>query len=322
VTAGHHRRRYRALASVGLLAAMLVAAVWFVRRHWDEFTTLTIVDLNALWPMLALVPLTIVATGLQLRFLVRPFGVRLTVHEWYGLGVVTAFYNTMTPFRGGMLAKAAYLKHRHELALTGFLAMTAGTSVVNLCVAGVVGLAGLALSLGRDVPGGTVLTLFFAGAAVSTLALMLFTPRLPDSEQPLLARLARVSHGWHLIRSDRAVLAMIWLATGLQYLLTAAGIDLSFKLIGVPVRPETSLVLASLTSLSVLVGITPAGLGVTEAIAVFAGIAVGITPAQSLAAAVARRLATTGVVLVLGPIFTFSLLRGRGAPASPDEKTS
>lgn len=259
------------------------------------------------------------ANGLQVRYLVLPFGVRLTPREWYGLAVITSFYNTLTPFRGGMLAKAAYLKRRHRLPLTGFLALTAGTSIVNLCVAGVAGLAGLGLIAARSGPGSGLLAAFFAAAAAGTTAMMLFTPQLPVSGNPLLARIGLIVDGWRLIRGNTAVLGMTWLATGLQYVLAAVSTVYSFRLIGVAAGFDVCLVLASLTSFSALVALTPAGLGVTEAVAVFAGLALGITPAESLAAAVARRLATTGVILVLGPLFTFSLL-GSHRRARPGEE--
>jgi uncharacterized membrane protein YbhN (UPF0104 family) len=314
VTTGHHRRA-RALASLGLLAAILAGTAWFVRRHWAEFTSLQIANPHALWPLLATAPLGAIAIGLQLRYLVRPFGVRLAPHEWYGLAIITSFYNILTPFRGGMLAKAAYLHRRHELSLSGCLAMTAGASLGNICVAGIVGLAGLWLTRGHGGPGTAALTIFFAAMTAATLAVMAFTPRFGDFENPVLARIVRIAHGWRVIRDDTAVLALTFLATGLQYLLAAAATFLSFVLIGVPIDAGTSLVLASLTMLSVFVGITPAGLGVVEAVAVVGGIAVGITPAQSLAAAVARRLITTAVILVLGPCFTFTLLRERRAAA-------
>ena len=266
-------------------------------------------------------PLVAVSNGLQLRYLVRPFGVRLAPREWYGLAIITSFYNTLTPFRGGMLAKAAYLHRRHRLPLSGFLALTAGTSIVNLCVAGVAGLAGLGLIAARRGPTSWPLAAFFGVAALGATAVMVFTPRLPASEQPLLARLGRVAAGWQLIRGNTAVLGMTWLATGLQYALAALATVYSFRLIGVAAGADTCLVLASLTSFSALVAITPAGLGVTEAVAVFAGLALGITPAQSLTAAVARRLATTGIILLLGPLYTYSLLREerRGGPDAEEK---
>jgi uncharacterized membrane protein YbhN (UPF0104 family) len=310
----HHRRR--ALASLGLLAAIVAAAAWFVRRHRAEFAGLEIVHPRLIWPLLSAALLNMTAIGLQLRYLVRPFGVRLAPREWFGLSVVTAFYNMLTPFRGGMLAKAAYLHRRHELSLSGFLALTAGVSIVNVCVAGVLGLAGLWLG-GHGGQASAALTVFFAVTAAASLALMALAPRFGAVENPVLARLARVAHGWRVIRDDGAVLAMTALAGGLHHLLVAVATSLSFALIGVRVDAGSCLVLASLVLLSVFVGITPAGLGVVEAVAVFGGVALGITPAQSLAAALARRLVFSAAALVLGPCFTFTLLRER--PATGEE---
>lgn len=313
MTQGEQRRRFRTLVSLCLLAVILAAAGWFVRRHWGEFRALAIANPGALWVLVALVPAMLAGNGLQLRLLVRPFGVRLAAREWFGLAVITAFYNTLTPFRGGMFAKAAYLKRRHELTLTGFLTISAGLTIVNIFGAGVIGLAGLGSARLRTGPSAGLLAAFFTAATLGPAALMLFRPRIPQGSSPLRLRLARVLNGWRLIHDDRAGLALLGLVTALQYAVATAATLFSFDLIGVRVGLGAALFLTSLTALSGLIVLTPAGLGIIEAVAVFAGLAIGITPAQSLATAVARRLVATAAILLLGPVCTLSLLRERSS---------
>jgi uncharacterized membrane protein YbhN (UPF0104 family) len=65
----------------------------------------------------------------------------------------------------------------------------------------------------------------------------------------------------------------------------------------------------SIGSLAVVISITPASLGVAEAVAVFSGLVVGITPAQAIAAAIIGRAVGTVMILILGPIFTFVILK-------------
>lgn len=311
------RRRLRAALSVGLPAAALLVAAWFVHTHRAEFAALDLSRPHLIAPLAGLVPVMLLASGLQIRTLVHPFGVRLAPREWYGLAAITTFYNAVTPFRGGLLAKAAYLHRRHGLPLTSFTAVTAVLALVNLLAAGLLGLAGL-LRIGLGAGRGGHLVAGILGALVlGTIAVLFLAPRLPSFRHPLLAPLSRISRGWHLIRSDSAAMASAVAVALAQYGLMTASTILSFALLGVGIDAARALFLGCVSAISAVAGLTPAGLGLVEAVAVFGGVAVGIPPAESLAAAVTRRVVSTAVVLAIGPLFSYGLLRGALEPG-PD----
>ncbi|MFH1289831.1 MAG: hypothetical protein ABIH92_00305, partial [Nanoarchaeota archaeon] len=61
-----------------------------------------------------------------------------------------------------------------------------------------------------------------------------------------------------------------------------------------------------------VIGLTPGNLGVQEAIIVFSAATIGITPAESLSAALLGRAVSLVVLFVLGPIFSYMLVRNGG----------
>ena len=84
---------------------------------------------------------------------------------------------------------------------------------------------------------------------------------------------------------------------------------LQFRVFGFDIDFIKCLFLASLGSLSILISITPAGLGINEAVIVFSALTIGITPAQSLLVALLGRVISFLVLFILGPIFSALLIK-------------
>ena len=80
---------------------------------------------------------------------------------------------------------------------------------------------------------------------------------------------------------------------------------------GIEINYLSALFLASMGSLGILVALTPAGLGVSEAIIVFSALTIGISPIQSLSVAILGRAISFLVLFILGPIFSIILLRNK-----------
>jgi uncharacterized membrane protein YbhN (UPF0104 family) len=60
---------------------------------------------------------------------------------------------------------------------------------------------------------------------------------------------------------------------------------------------------------AILIQITPSGLGISEAVAVFSGLIIGITPAQSLSVAILSRVVQMIVLFTLGPYYSYKLMK-------------
>ena len=91
--------------------------------------------------------------------------------------------------------------------------------------------------------------------------------------------------------------------------MSSLGFILAFKTFGIDIPISSALLLASLANLSLLIAITPANLGVAEAVTIFTALAVGISVPQSLAVSLLNRAVQMLVLFVLGPIFSYNLLK-------------
>lgn len=241
------------------------------------------------------------------RDLLSVMNIRMGASESFQLSIITGFYNVITPFRGGMAVRAVYLKKHYAFSYTDFLATTAATYIITFLIAGLVGLVTTALLYARAHTYSALLGVVFAITTAGMVVLMLL-PKLQEPKHRWLSKLVRVVNGWHIVRRHPRVVLSITLLTAAQLVIGAVMLLLQFRVFGVPVDLTQALFLASIGSLGILIAITPAGLGISEAITVFSALTIGITPAQSLAAAILGRLVSVVVLFILGPIFTYTLL--------------
>lgn len=297
------------ILSVLILIVLLGFFAYYIYHHASDFGQVRLVNPILIFPIVIISLLIALTNGLIIKYLVEPFGLKLRFKEWFGLSVITTFYNTILPFRGGLLAKAAYLKKKHSFPFTGFIAMMAGVYVINFLVAGFLGLISLLfIYLFYRIFNPLVLMIFGSVFLVSVF-IALFSPKLPETGNSFFNKIIKVANGWHLIKDNRKIILASSSVVVVQILLTVFSTTFMYNIFGVDISFIKALFLASISPLSILVGITPAGLGINEAIAVFSAMVIGIIPAQSLSVAILSRIIGTAVIFILGPIFSYLLLK-------------
>ena len=122
-------------------------------------------------------------------------------------------------------------------------------------------------------------------------------------------KISRIMNGWHLIKNNKKIIFSIIIFSLLQLLISSYMLYLQFKVFGIDIPFISAVFITSITSLSILISITPANLGIQEAITVFSALTLGISPAQSLSAALLGRVIQMIVLFVLGPIFSYVLFK-------------
>ena len=124
-----------------------------------------------------------------------------------------------------------------------------------------------------------------------------------------LNRFIKVINGWNLIKDNKKVVFSVALFSLIQILFGSLMIYLEFKVFGLDVGFIQSLFLTSISSLGILLAITPGNLGINEAIIVFSAATIGITPIESLSATLLGRAVSLVVLFILGLIFSYTLIK-------------
>lgn len=300
---------HKKLLGILVLLALIAWLVYYGISNYESFKEVSFVNPWLLVIVAIVLVVSYIPGSLVNYYTFLPLGLRLKALESYGLAIITGFYNLITPFRGGMAVRAVYLKKKYDFTYANFLATLTASYVLIFFIAALLGLisvAGIYISTG--IINWLILTLF-AGIFAILFVVIVFSPKIPQSRYNFINKFINVLNGWHTIRKDRRVVLGIAVMSLLQILLGALSFYFQFKVFGIDIGASAAIFLAVMGALSLLISITPAGLGINEAIIVFSASTLGITPVQSLSAALAGRLVSFVVLFILGPIFSYTLLR-------------
>ena len=251
----------------------------------------------------------LILNGILLREFALKYRIPLMPKEWFGLSVVTTMGNFITPFSGGLIARATYLKHRHALPYARFASLLAANYLVYFGVVGIVGVITSMVFMDKSGYYWPVV-LFFALVTliISTLVM------LPSAKLPWHNRLAAIINnsleGWSLIRSDKVLLGKLMLYTLANIFLHGFSFWIAFyALKGEPISFGPVFLISLLSVFSTLGNVTPGNLGIQEAVISICSGMFGIGAGIGLLASLLIRAATIIPAFILGPIFSFLLSR-------------
>jgi uncharacterized protein (TIRG00374 family) len=218
-----------------------------------------------------------------------------------------------------MGVRAGYLKKKHDFAYVNFLATLSAVYVLIFFVGSALGLLSTYILYKQTQVFSPILALVFAAIFLGMAGIMIFSPQFKEPENKWIRRFIKVINGWNLIKKNKRVIAVTVIITLIQLILGAFMLWLQFRVFGVEVGIWSCLFLSAVGNISLLIAVTPGNLGVQEAITVFSAATIGITPAESLSAALLGRAVSLVVLFILGPIFSYILLKRNSS--NPNKKS-
>ena len=301
--AHHHKMKTKTLLSITTLLAIAFAFVYYIFQHLDDFKQLTIVNPILLLILIVFLLVNYFFISIITKSILTPLGVYLRTKEAFALSIVTGFYNLITPFKGGMATRAIYLKKKHNFTYTDFLASLAGMYVITFLIASLIGIISSLLIYRSTGVFSWIIFGIFCTMFFPLFLIVIFSPKFPFTKNDFLNRFIKVVNGWNLIKNDKKTVLIVSIISISQLLLGALMLYLQFQVFGIEIEFINCLFLASIGSLAILIAITPAGLGINEAVTVFSALTIGITPTQSLS------VVLLGRAIQMVVLFIFSVLR-------------
>jgi uncharacterized protein (TIRG00374 family) len=290
--------------SAGATVAILIFGSIWIRKHWSS-----LIDVFELQPLylagmaLVTVLLILVMSWMNQRAVIH-LGAQLVFSRCVALTISGSLINVVLPFTAGVPFRAAYLKKCANMSLAHFTSVLAGITLISIIVTTIVGLVVVpsAASMGQSTS--RVIVGILAVMLVIAIAVAITPVRRSQDKAASrwMAAIHKSHHGWDEIRRSRLLLLQIAIACLLQTGLLAGRLALAYQAVGHGCALHVALLLAVLASLSTVVSITPAGLGVRETVLAVGEAASGGDPAIGLLAALADRVVSTVVILTLGPI--------------------
>lgn len=247
--------------------------------------------------------------GLVLKTFVGVFGIRLRPGEWLGLAAMMALGSYVATGAGGVALQAGVLKHRFGLPYARFVALTGAGYLVGVSLASALGVTTYAFYYRSAGLGALqiLVLLVVVGAAVAVAVAS--SPSMRIGSGRVGRWLGQVQTGWRMLRLRAGVLAQVTLLMAVNLALYALALCIVFAAFGVPTGAPPTLLMAAAGSLSVLIPVTPGNLGILESITAATSHFVGLGFHVGLAAQSLARAAAMVNVFVLGPLFSYWLLK-------------
>lgn len=306
----------------GLTAVIAGVGMYWAYQNWDSLSRAFALSPSYLILLIPLILLSNTWTGLLNQVMATHLGAPLPLCEVIPLGLASSAANYFLPMRAGAGLRAGYFKKRCNLPLTAFASSMAAVYVMTLLANALMGLLAMTVSWCREgIWSWAVFFVLFAVAGGCLIAIV-FSPKPREGTygSKLLNYLIRIHHGWDMLRRSPSVLAK---SAGLSVLLTLTlmiRLFVVYSALGRPVSMDGCLLVAAMTAVSTFVSITPAGLGIREAMILFSSVAIGVSAEVSLLAAAADRAVAVGVLVLAGPASMLYLSRKSGQSLSATEK--
>jgi uncharacterized membrane protein YbhN (UPF0104 family) len=295
---------------------MILIAVAFgryVSRNLDGFRQLSFANPWLVLIVVLLQVLFLINNGLALKIFLTPFSINLKAREWFGLSAITSFGNYFIPGIGGAASRAVYLKKKYEFPYSKFLGNLAGNYILVFLVNSFVAL--VALTIAWFVFGfwnWIIFEIFFL-IFVIALAFVIFHIRPFKSKYFRKANL--VIEGWEQVRKSTRLIFGTILIGLMNVIVFTFLLFLEFRILGFELGMLPASIIAVTSMLSIFVNVTPAGLGIKESLVVLTSTVFGIPPEIAVSVALIDRVINLIVVFVLGPIFSYVLMRKGGGKA-------
>jgi uncharacterized membrane protein YbhN (UPF0104 family) len=299
-----------------LTAAFLLLLALYVASHLNEFRELLrrpIPKGLVLGTALASL-LSYVANAEIQRRAQQIHGVFVPFWENLSVNICASASNYFLPLKGAVGLRAVYLKKRFGMRLTDFFSMLVAVAAVTLCVSSVFALIGRAgagaAGPGRGKAAGLVFLYFLLAALAGLAALCAGKLRL----RPPGGLLGGLWESWGRWRASPRLLLDVVVLDIVYYHLWCLVMWQALAAFGVALSPFEAYFYTSLQIHALIINLTPAGLGVMEAVGVFAGGVLDFSPAEALLAQGLSRLAAVAALTLSGALGWLHLvaLAGRG----------
>jgi uncharacterized protein (TIRG00374 family) len=252
----------------GLLVVILLG--WYLYNNQNIFTSLR----NISWKHIVeiiLLDFSIFLVGGFLNYsMITRLDNRVGFLDCLLLQYINNLFNKILPTIGGGAAfRAFYLKKKYQFPYPRFASSLAGYYVVSFVTTSSIGIfCMLVFYLQRGVFN-WIIFLVFMGLLLFSLSIILFSLRIPDSNNRFIRFVKIFIEGWNILKEEPKFLFLFSFCAVLLFTLSALQTLVSYQALGISTNFISMLFLSTLGLIVTLINFTPDGIGLKEGIYIF-----------------------------------------------------
>jgi uncharacterized protein (TIRG00374 family) len=247
----------------------------------------------------------VITNGLFIKFIIQPFRKHISVRESVRVSLLSSLGNFFATSGAGLGFRAVYLKRKHGLGYTDYMATLYGNYLLIFMINAVFGLVSLMLvsnKSGYQYYG--ALLFFVVLLSTSFILSVVKLPTLKKTNTTTLAdkltrHLNNMADGWNRIATNKRLLTRLAMLVTVQLALTVLIGWFEMSALKIAIGLPELLLFSVLGSLSIFVSLTPANLGVKEAVYLLTASVIGLSVGEILLIALIDRGILFGTLGVL-----------------------
>ncbi len=297
---------------ITFILILIVLFLLLIVNNKEDITRLTEIKPAYIFIIVVLILLELYINGLLLNIMTLPFNIKLSIREWLNLAVITTLGNYLTFFKGGSSTKAVYLKKKHNLNFSDFFASNAASYIISIFIYGIIGSLFIILFSRADNAVNIILLLIFLIMAISPLVAIFYFPKFRESNNKFFNFFIRIISGWNLLRKNKKFMLSYSFFAIILFFIAVLKFYFIFSALSYNITFIDSMFIALLSTISGLISITPASLGIRESIVAISTEIIDIGLKAGIYASALDRALTILVLLLIGPISAYLLFRRLG----------
>lgn len=245
--------------------------------------------------------------GLKTKRLLKTFKIKLSFMEWFSSSIINNFYNYLMP-KGGTTIMGIYFKNKHSLDYHRYLTSLLASGLVTILSCGILGAVISLYARSNHLINSPVLPVLFIGMFIFPLSLF-FIPNIKFPQKGIGNKINSVIEGWHILRKDKKMLFFISLMDMGIILVLAMRYYIIFRIFSLNISLANCIIISPFNIIMHFVTIIPGGYGAKELIVGLVSKMTNIGFDFGILATLTERIIMMTLAFILGPIFSFLLLK-------------
>lgn len=295
------------ILSFAILFALAILGYIFLREHAYQFKNILQVNLKYIAILLPLTMTRPFLKGIRLRTLTKLYGLNLTFKEWFGLTILITFGNYISPFRAGASIMAVYLKKKYKFPYTFSVSLTGTLYLATFLLFGLLGIfLTFLITLPEEFKYGLIL--FFIILVLVSIFLLFFLPSPIRTNIRVLKHLANSISEFRRVRNF-SFMFKIMVIDFLRAIALASAFYLIFMAFNFKAPFYACVLMAIISELSIIISLTPMGLGIRESIIIITSKLIGADILTGTFVAALDRAIAIILLLFFTPICSYFLFK-------------
>ena len=289
---------------IGILILILILV--FFSFNKDMFNILLNLKLTYIFLIFIFLFFDFFLNGLIIKYMVQAYNKNIKFREWFGLSVVQNFVNHITISKASIPLKAIYFKKKHNIPYTFGITVIGAATILAMFVYTFLGII-ISFIYNFNF---AILLVFLVSFLLIGFTIFLF-PMLPSIRYKKINYVVDSINEIRNFRKNYRFMVGIVLFNVFILIFSAFRLYFCFKAVSYDMPLNFCFIISLFNAISLVLAITPANIGVREAIITLSAKYFGAMAEIGLSVALLDRTLIVIFSFTLGPIFSYFLSKDK-----------